>query len=259
MLQLGKTGRPRSLDRLLGRMAGSPRSAEEQADLARCQSLRADLESADEPVGDIFERAGGGLSATVADEAKSASVTETKALILYRLVRRTRPSSVVEFGSCFGVSAAHMAAALERVGAGGRLTTVEGSPSRQAIAQRTLERVGTGLATSVLGYVDDELARLDGAELVFIDGNHQVEPTLRYVDEVLARGAPTCTIVLDDIADWADDFSEMWADLTVDGRFSAAGAAAGLGVLTVGSPAGLRPSLRDRLASNRQPRRAPTA
>jgi predicted O-methyltransferase YrrM len=164
--------------------------------------------------------------------------------LLYRLVLRAQPQLITEFGSCFGLSAAHMALALQRVGRDGRLVTVEGSPSRQQVAARTLARAGNLRAESVLGYFEDEFGRLDGADFVFIDGNHQVAPTLRYLEAVVERCAGNCTVVLDDIEDWADDFSAMWTELQADDRFTASGAAASLGVLTIGVPVGLTPEAR---------------
>jgi len=228
----------RALERTLRRLATAPPAPDEATDLERCAALRDELLARGDEVGDVFEALGGTTVVRVGAEAAGASVPAVEAVLLYRLVRLLRPRRVVELGSAFGVSGAHLASALAAEGCG-ELVTIEGSPSRHEIAAETIERAAAGVTTALCGFFEDHLDALGGAGLVFVDGNHQVEPTLGYVDEVVARAARPCALVLDDV-DWSPEFARMWRSLRRDGRFTAAGGVAGLGVLLLGETAALR-------------------
>lgn len=61
--------------------------------------------------------------------------------LLYMLARSTRARDIVEFGTSFGISTLHLAAALRDNG-GGRLITTEFEPSKVARARRHLTEGG---------------------------------------------------------------------------------------------------------------------
>lgn len=203
--------------------------ADEAQDAQRCEERRAFLASSAETVGDVFESLGGGGAVDVATESSQASSPADQGEILYRLVRAVAPVKIVEFGACFGIGASYMAAAQSRAG-GGELVTIEGSPSRAAIAASTLEAVAPGTARVVVGFFDDHLEQLDGADFLFIDGNHNAEPTRLYVREAYGRMAANGLILLDDIVGYSDEMDSVWDEL----RARAIGLSAewhGIGVL----------------------------
>lgn len=63
-------------------------------------------------------------------------VTPEAGRLLYALVRAGRPSTVVEFGMSFGISALHLAAAVKDNGHG-RVVTTELSAAKVAAAKKT--------------------------------------------------------------------------------------------------------------------------
>ena len=113
---------------------------------------------------------------------------ETGAL-LYMLARSSRASCVVEFGTSFGISTLHMAAALRDNG-GGALITTEFEPSKVARARRHLQEAGVAdlveiregdalltLAADLPARID--LLLLDGAKALYPDVLALVEGRLR--------------------------------------------------------------------------------
>jgi predicted O-methyltransferase YrrM len=103
---------------------------------------------------------------------------ETSAL-LYMLARSSHATSVVEFGTSFGISTLHLAAALRDNG-GGALITTEFEPSKVARARRHLEEGGVAdlveiregdalltLAADLPARID--LLLLDGAKALYLD------------------------------------------------------------------------------------------
>jgi len=125
-------------------------------------------------------------------------VSEPGGRLLYALTRAARPATVVEFGTSFGISTAHLAAAVTDNGAG-RVLTTELSPAKIAAAQANLEDAGlAGVVTVLAGDALETLAAVQGpVGLVFLDGWKDLcLPVLRLLEPRLAPGA---LVVADDV------------------------------------------------------------
>ena len=132
-------------------------------------------------------------------------VSRSTGTLLYMLARSTNARHVVEFGTSFGISTLHLAAALRDNG-GGRLITSEFEPSKVARARAHLVEGGLDdlveiragdaletLATDLPATVD--LLLLDGAKALYADVLHRVEDRLR----------PGALVVADN-ADYSPDY-----------------------------------------------------
>jgi len=98
-------------------------------------------------------------------------VTPGAGRLLYALVRATRPTTVVEFGMSFGISAVHLASAVRDNGTG-RVVTTELSASKIAATKQTFVETGLDdLITVLEGDALSTLAGVDGpVEFVLLDG-----------------------------------------------------------------------------------------
>lgn len=119
--------------------------------------------------------------------------------LLYLLARSARATSIVEFGTSFGISTLHLAAALRDNG-GGRLVTTEFEPSKVARARKNLEQAGLSdlveirvgdalqtLASELPSSID--LLLLDGAKSLYPDILQLVAPRLRPGAAIIADNA----------------------------------------------------------------------
>ena len=126
---------------------------------------------------------------------------ETGAL-LYMLARSARASAIVEFGTSFGISTLHLAAALRDNG-GGRLITTEFEPSKARRARANLEAGGLldlvdlregdaleTLRTDLPEHID--LLLLDGAKALYADVLGLVQHRLRPGALIVADNADYC-------------------------------------------------------------------
>ncbi|PWC31336.1 class I SAM-dependent methyltransferase [Azospirillum sp. TSO35-2] len=122
--------------------------------------------------------------------------------LLYMLARSTRARTVVEFGTSFGISTLHLAAALRDNG-GGRLVTSEFEPTKVARARTHLTqgglidlvdiREGDALRTLAADLPDTvDLLLLDGAKALYSDILDLVEGRLRPGALVVADNADHC-------------------------------------------------------------------
>lgn len=133
------------------------------------------------------------------------AVSRETGTLLYMLARSSRARSIVEFGTSFGISTLHLAAALRDNG-GGRLITSEFEPSKVARARDHLTaggvidlveiREGDALQTLSVDLPDTiDLLLLDGAKALYPEILNLVESRLR----------PGAFIVADN-ADYSPDY-----------------------------------------------------
>ena len=128
---------------------------------------------------------------------------ETGAL-LYMLARNSRARSIVEFGTSFGISTLHLAAALRDNG-GGRVISTEFEPSKVARARKNL--TAGGLTDLVEIREGDALQTLsvhlpDKIDLVLLDGAKALYPEILSLVE--SRLRPGAFIVADNADDSPD-------------------------------------------------------
>ena len=117
--------------------------------------------------------------------------------LLYALVRASRPETVVEFGTSFGISTIHLAAAVTDNGTG-RVVTTELSDRKATASRRNLEEAGlAGVVTVLAGDALETLASVTGpVGLVLLDGWKDLYlPVLQLLQPRLTSGA---LVVADD-------------------------------------------------------------
>jgi len=133
------------------------------------------------------------------------AVTRETGTLLYLLARSSRASTIVEFGTSFGISTLHLAAALRDNG-GGRLITSEFEPSKVMRARENLAaggvldlveiRAGDALQTLSVDLPETiDLLLLDGAKALYSEILDLLESHLR----------PGALIVADN-ADYSPDY-----------------------------------------------------
>jgi predicted O-methyltransferase YrrM len=168
---------------------------------------------------------------TVGELCRRASKPRHAALALFALVRRLRPARALELGTAVGISAAYQGAAL-RLNGRGRLVTIDAAAARVEVARELLARLGlAGVVESRLGRFQDvvgEVAAGGGIGYAFVDGHHDEDATLAYLDLIQPALVPPGVVVFDDIA-WSDGMARAWARLRADERAEASGEALGMG------------------------------
>lgn len=126
-------------------------------------------------------------------------VSRETGVLLYMLARSSRARAIVEFGTSFGISTLHLAAALRDNG-GGRLISTEFEPSKVAQAREHLDaggladlieiREGDALKTLAADLPEQvDLLLLDGAKSLYPDILDLVEGRLRAGSLIIADNA----------------------------------------------------------------------
>jgi predicted O-methyltransferase YrrM len=142
------------------------------------------------------------------------------ALFLFKLIRKLKPNSCLELGSCVGISASYLAAAL-RLNKKGKLLTLEGSPETAKIAKETLIGLELGNASVIIGPFHETyknaLESAKPVDFLFNDGHHDHDALLKYFFEALPYLAEETIIVFDDIS-WSPGMQKAWTEIENDER-----------------------------------------
>jgi predicted O-methyltransferase YrrM len=214
---------------------------DERAWVARIEGLRADMEASDE----VLETALPNLRGVekplpLADVCRRRSKKRQWGTFLMVLARTLAPASVVELGTCLGISSCYLAAGLDLSGTGG-LVTLEGADALAERSRANVATLGLGRVEVVSGLfvdtLDGVLDRSGPVGLAFVDGHHQEEPTLRYFAQLLQHLTDPAVVVFDDIR-WSEGMEQAWERVLQDPAVRVAIDLDSIGVCVVGPPTG---------------------
>lgn len=151
------------------------------------------------------------LKRSVASIVRNAAKPEKYGRLLYRMVKHYNAQQIIELGTSLGLSAAYMG-----LPGTGRIITMEGA---DAIAEKAIDnfkQLGLTNVQLVKGNFDDTLSgvlnTVKKTDFVFIDGNHRMEPTLRYFNQVIPFLTDNAILVFDDIH-WSAEMEQAWAEI----------------------------------------------
>ncbi|HUH59520.1 MAG TPA: class I SAM-dependent methyltransferase [Candidimonas sp.] len=138
------------------------------------------------------------------------------------LVSVTKPATIVEFGTAFGVSGMYFLAGLAHNGRG-KLFTFEPNKLWADIARQNLSAIGAEFELVNGTFEDNVKTTLPASQtidLAFIDAIHTREFVICQLEIVLTRAAAGAIVILDDI-NFSDSMKTCWEEVSADPRFVA--------------------------------------
>lgn len=226
-------------------------SPEQECYIQRIESLRKKLEVSQEQITVVdygvtspsltassrVSNQGTPVNLLVGQNCKAGSISPMWGLLLFQLIKAFRPSQSLELGTCFGMSAAYQASALELNGIG-RILSLEGAESLASLARRNLAQlelqravVKTGPFKKTLENALQELKQIDYA---FIDGHHEEQATVRYFEQILPFASDPAVFVFDDIS-WSEGMRRAWNLISARPRVKIAVDLSKLGICVLSS------------------------
>jgi hypothetical protein len=143
---------------------------------------------------------------------RRSSVPPKWGRLLYRTSRFFQPSTILEFGTSLGISTAYLATGSPE----STVTTIEGCEETAARAAGTFEtlrlnhiRLLNARFDDVISYLLPEIGVLD---MVFFDGNHRKETTVRYFESCLPFIRDHSVFIFDDIH-WSEEMELAWTEI----------------------------------------------
>ncbi len=146
---------------------------------------------------------------SIASIAKRAAKSARLGKLLYRIAAYYQPATILELGTSLGITTAYLAMANKEA----KVVSIEGAPEIAQQAIRNLADISVENVTVVTGNFDEllliESKKLASLHMIFIDGNHRKEPTIRYFEQLLPFVQEDTVIVFDDIH-WSGEMEEAW-------------------------------------------------
>jgi predicted O-methyltransferase YrrM len=132
--------------------------------------------------------------------------------LIYRLAKSTNPKSVIELGTCLGITTAYLA----KTDPGAEIITIEGCPQTAEVAKKNFQELDLNNIELHVGNFDlilpDIIAKQPSLDFVYIDGNHRKDATLNYFKWCLPKVNEDSLLIFDDIY-WSEGMKEAWAEI----------------------------------------------
>lgn len=143
---------------------------------------------------------------TISEIAKNAAIPKKYGKLLAKIMSHYDFKTVLEFGASVGIGTAYLG------GNNVKITTLEGCPAIAAVAKQNMQDMSISEVRFLVGEFDQGMEQLGEDEkfdLIYIDGNHQYEATLRYFEFALAHAHDESFIIFDDIH-WSKPMEMAW-------------------------------------------------
>ena len=204
-------------------------SQEDQLIVSRIESVRSKMANRGDVYVDIYPSPSPGSAGMVSSPevkpapgkvkkvplsriANTTSVLPYWGTFLYLCANVNRAKTILELGSCAGISGCYMASGKYCK----RFITIEGSRALATLAESNIRQVADNFAVITALFddgFDETLPKLkDGLDMVYFDGQHEKIATIHYLERLTPHLNAGSILILDDIR-WTSDMWEAWQAL----------------------------------------------
>lgn len=140
--------------------------------------------------------------------ARVAGMTDKKAKNLINVCLYQKPKRILEIGTSLGLGtyAHHLGAP------NAEIISTEGCPNTAEVAQNQLKKYNASNVNVLVGdfkYTLPEIFENTSFDLVYFDGNHSKEATLRYFELAVENAVRGAIYIFDDIH-WSKEMNSAW-------------------------------------------------
>ncbi|MBL7800647.1 MAG: class I SAM-dependent methyltransferase [Chitinophagales bacterium] len=152
----------------------------------------------------------GNYTSSLSYLAKNVAIQPKYGKVLHHFLKFNEATYVLELGTSLGFGTAYMATAKPGI----ELTSIDASASVQNYAKTFHQSLGLKNINYINATFDDTLPKLlndyPRLDVVYIDGNHTYEATLRYFHMLLPKCTANTVLIFDDIY-WSKGMTDAWA------------------------------------------------
>lgn len=176
-----------------------------------CEKYRAELLQDETLIS--YEIFGSDKTAMVKDICQNAASSKIWCEFFYFLSKKNNPTTILEIGTNLGVSGCYALESIKNDSIA-KFITMEGLPQLCKIAGHQFSSIAPTSKYDIReGLFDATFPQLLKEDiffdLLFIDGNHQKEPTITYFKTLKDKIKSRALFVFDDI-NWSDEMKEAW-------------------------------------------------
>lgn len=154
---------------------------------------------------------------TIGSIARAALKPPKYGQLLFRLANYMQANTILEVGTSLGITTAYLASSSSRA----NVFTMEGVPDIVKTAQQHFTGLGLKNIRLIAGNFDETLPEtlpeMGAIDLAYLDGNHRLEPTLRYFEQIFPFLHAKSLVIFDDIH-WSAEMEQAWEAIKADPR-----------------------------------------
>ena len=189
-------------------------------DYAKVENLRHDLLSNKELI-EVEDLGAGAVAKTshlkkikICEIANKAALPAKYGKLLYRIAQFYKVKNLLELGTSLGITSSYQTFGALQNNKEAKLFTIEGSKNVAEKAQQNFEHLKIQKnIDSIIGNFDhvleNTIQKMESIDMVFVDGNHRLEPTVAYFNTILKQSHNDTIFVFDDI-NWSNEMMEAW-------------------------------------------------
>ena len=144
--------------------------------------------------------------------AKHGIAQKKQAEFLYKLLNKFNPKNVIELGTSIGLTSLYFSKAIPR----SAIYSIEGCPNLYQFSKQLFQTHQSKNIHLINGNFNTELPKLlnelPSVDLLYIDGNHAYEPTMKYFNLALEKKNADSIFIFDDIY-WSDGMEKAWKEI----------------------------------------------
>jgi len=147
----------------------------------------------------------------IAEIAKVSVIPKKYGQLLFRLVNHFQPKTILELGTSLGLSTLYMHKSYPK----SKIISVEGCPNTSQFAQSLMAQlsiVNVQIVNSDFDKMFEHEFKKDVFDLVYIDGNHTYEATIKYFKLLLDKAHDNSILIFDDIY-WSPGMTKAWEEI----------------------------------------------
>lgn len=143
----------------------------------------------------------------ISDICRTSSSKGKYGLLLYRLSKHYKPTNILELGTSLGIGSFHLYSG----NPSSNVITVEACPATREIARANFEKYGITSIDGRLSTFSEFFENYSGApfDLVFVDGHHDGDALIQYLQQLDQITHSDTLFILDDIR-WSDSMLLAW-------------------------------------------------
>jgi len=132
--------------------------------------------------------------------------------LLFRLIEKLAPETIIELGTSLGINTLYMSQARPT----SKVYTFEGSETIASLAQENFTLLKIQNVELIKGNIDVTLpvflSSKKTIDLAYIDANHRYEPTINYFNQICTRTNEKSIVIIDDIH-WSKEMKQAWNEI----------------------------------------------
>ncbi len=152
-----------------------------------------------------------GLETSAGNKARLTGLPRVYGRLLYNTAQYFNAQNILELGTGTGISTLYLGATGAK-----QLVSLEGNQELLQVAHEQVNKLKLGNVSLVLGDFDSTisttLGKMGSIDMVFIDGDHQKDSTIRYYEAILPFTYNDSIIIFDDI-NWSPDMQLAWQNI----------------------------------------------